>query len=98
MAPGSSLPPVDDEQPFADDAEIPRKGLLAAMPKRTFFRIVVLLAALGGIVYLRERTSSIAGCMSNAFSIIPPPAASSSGGGVRARIERHGDPSAKARE
>jgi hypothetical protein len=97
MAAESPTPPGDDEQSSSDRDEIPRKGLLAAMPKRSFFRIVVLLAALGGIVYLRERTASIAGCMSNAFSIIPPPPASSSGG-VRARIELHVDASGKARE
>lgn len=89
MEPEPPKPSDDDERRLADSDEIPRKGLLAAMPKRSFFRIVVLLAALGGIVYLRERTASIAGCMSNAFSIIPPPA--SSPGEVRARIELHVD-------
>ncbi len=90
MDPESPKPSDDDDRKLADSDELPRKGLLAAMPKRSFFRIVVLLAALGGIVYLRERTASIAGCMSNAFSIIPPPA-SSPGEVRRARIELHVD-------
>jgi hypothetical protein len=98
MTPESRTPPDDDEQKCSDSDEIPRKTLLAAMPKRSFFRVLVLLAALAGIVYLRERTASIAGCMSTAFNIIPPPAVSSSAGGVRARIELHVDASAKARE
>lgn len=98
MDPESPKPPGDDDPRAFDSGELPRKGLLAAMPKRSFFRIIVLLAALGGIVYLRERTASIAGCMSNAFSIIPPAPTSSSAAGVRARIERHVDASAKARE
>jgi hypothetical protein len=97
MTAESPMPPDDDEQHRPDNDEIPRKSLLAAMPKRSFFRVLVLLAALVGIVYLRERTASIAGCMSTAFSIIPPPAASPSSGGVRARIELHVD-AAKARE
>lgn len=97
MSQESPAPP-DDEGKTSDSDESPRKGLLAAMPKRSFFRVVVLLAALAGIVYLRERTASIASCMSTAFSIIPPPPASSSGGGVRARIELHVDASSKVRE
>jgi uncharacterized membrane protein len=55
------------------DDEIPRQGLLATMPKRTFYRVVLLLAALAGIIYLRQRTSAIAGWMASAFNI--PPAA-----------------------
>jgi hypothetical protein len=97
MTQESSTPP-DDERKCSDSDEIPRKGLLAAMPKRSFFRVIVLLAGLVGIVYLRERTASIAGCMSTAFSIIPPPPASAPGGGVRARIELHMDASTRARE
>jgi hypothetical protein len=68
-----SVVPEDDERPNQkDEAEIPRQSIFAAMPKRTFYRVVLLLAALAGIIYLRERTSSIAGCMSTAFNLPPP--------------------------
>jgi len=66
-----SLPPEDDDSSRQDD-EIPRQSVLAAMPKRTFYRVVLLLAALAGILYLRERTGSIASCMSSAFQVPPP--------------------------
>lgn len=55
-----------------DDDEIPRQGILSAIPKRTFSRVLLLLAALAGIIYLRQRTESIAGCMASAFNIPPP--------------------------
>jgi hypothetical protein len=74
------------DEPNGDRDPIPRRSLLSAMPKRTFFRVVVLLAALGGIVYLRERTGSIASCMSSSFPIVPP-APESVETAVRARIE-----------
>jgi hypothetical protein len=57
-----------------NEDEIPRQGVLSAIPKRTFSRVVLLLAALVGIIYLRQRTESIAGCMASAFDV-PPPAA-----------------------
>ena len=62
-----SVIPEDDGQNKED--EIPRLGLLSSMPKRTFYRVVLLLAALAGIIYLRNRTATISGCMSNAFSV-----------------------------
>ena len=67
--------PEDDERPSrpSPEEEIPRQGLLSAIPKRTFSRVVLLLAALAGILYLRQRTASIASCMSDAFRV--PPAA-----------------------
>jgi len=52
--------------------EIPRQGILSAIPKRTFARVVLLLAALAAIIYLRQRTSLIANCMSDAFRLPPP--------------------------
>jgi len=67
-----SLPPEDDDSSRKDDDEIPRQSVLSAMPKRTFFRVVLLLAALAGILYLRQRTASIAGCMSSAFQAPSP--------------------------
>jgi hypothetical protein len=74
-----------DDRPLGEDDEIPRRGILASMPKRTFYRVVVLLAALAGIIYLRQRTSAIASCMSNAFQVAPSGQRSESP--VRARIE-----------
>jgi hypothetical protein len=90
--------PEDDEGPNgpSPDDEIPRQGLLSAIPKRTFFRVVVLLAALAGILYLRQRTSSIASCMSDAFRIpapVKPPHAPSS---IKARVVLPTDPAAQA--
>lgn len=85
----------EDDKPSGEPDEIPHRSLLSAMPKRTFFRVVVLLAALAGIIYLRERTSSIASCMSTAFRIEAPPSPSA-GPGVRARIEVRLDASAKS--
>ena len=53
-----SVVPEDDDRPNRqDEDEIPRQGILAAMPKRTFYRVVLLLAALAGIIYLRQRTA-----------------------------------------
>jgi len=65
-----SSAPEDDARSGGED-EIPRQGFLAAMPKRTLSRVVVLLAALAGIIYLRQRTNSIAGCMADAFRVLP---------------------------
>ena len=64
--------------------EIPRQSFWAAMPKRSVMRVLILFAALLGILYLREQTSSIAGCMSNAFRA---PAPESTETAARARIE-----------
>jgi hypothetical protein len=61
---------ADDDKQSSKD-EIPRQSILANIPKRTFSRVLLLLLALGGIIYLRERTSSIAGCMSNSFRDLP---------------------------
>lgn len=66
-----SLPP-NDEPEQKDDHEITRQSLLSALPKRTFHRVILLLAALAGIIYLRQRTDSIAGCMSSAFEARAP--------------------------
>ena len=67
-----SLPPEDDDSSRKDDDEIPRRSMLSAMPKRTFYRVVLLLAALAGILYLRQRTGSIASCMSSTFQVPSP--------------------------
>ena len=66
-----SVVPDDDDRPNQQD-EIPRQGILSGIPKRTFSRVVLMLALLAGIIYLRQRTGSIASCMASAFSIPPP--------------------------
>ena len=72
-----------EDRPGSDD-EIPRQGFWASMPKRTLSRVLISLALLAGILYLRQRTGAIAGCMSNAF-LMPPPG-QPVGPRVRARI------------
>jgi hypothetical protein len=74
-----------DDRPLSEDEEIPRRGILASMPKRTFYRVVVLLAALAGIIYLRQRTVAIASWLSDAFRVAP--SAQQSTLPVKARIE-----------
>ena len=60
-----------DDGRSPDKEEIPRQGFWAALPKRTLSRVVILLAALAGIVYLRQRTGLIAGCMADGFRVSP---------------------------
>jgi len=75
----------DDDRPRPDE-EIPRQGMFSAFPKRTVSRVLLLLAALAGIIYLRQRTALIAGCMSDAF-LIPSPAEQRNGpSSIKARI------------
>jgi hypothetical protein len=82
-----SEPPEDDEHPSPkDEDEIPRQGLLSAMPKRTFSRVVLLLAMLAGIIYLRQRTASIAGCMASAFSLPIPAQPTTTPSQIKARV------------
>jgi hypothetical protein len=57
----------DEEHPQPEDAPIPRQSVFALVPKRSLYRVLVLLAALVGILYLRARTGAIAGCMADAF-------------------------------
>lgn len=59
---------MSNEAPGSDDRdEIPRQSFWSALPKRSFSRVLILLGLLAGILYLRQRTGSIAGCMSQAF-------------------------------
>lgn len=76
---------IEDDERSKLEAEIPRHGFLAAMPKRSLSRILLLLAALAGIVYLRQRTGAIAGCMADTFRVGLPPERPSPT--VKARIE-----------
>jgi hypothetical protein len=63
--------PEDEPQPDEDD-KLPRQGFFAGMPKRSLSRVLILLALLAGILYLRQRAGSIANCMSDAFHAPPP--------------------------
>jgi len=72
-------PPAPDP-----DDDLPRRSLWASLPKRNLGRAVVLLAILVAVVYLRDRTGAIAGCMANAF-LAPPPAPPGERG-VRVRL------------
>jgi hypothetical protein len=93
-----SVVPEDDDRPNRqDEDEIPRQGILAAMPKRTFYRVVLLLAALAGIIYLRQRTASIAGCMASAFSIPASAEPRAAPDSIRARVVLPSAPSEKSR-
>jgi hypothetical protein len=95
-----SVVPEDDDRPNPkdqeDNDEIPRQGLLAAMPKRTFYRVVLLLAALVGILYLRQRTASIAGCMASALSIPTPAEPRAAPDSIKARVVLPPGPSEKS--
>jgi hypothetical protein len=74
----------DDKQPDRDEPDqIPRQSLWATLPKRSLPRVLILLALLAGILVLRARAGSIAGCMSEAFRA---PAPAQPGVRVRARI------------
>ena len=87
----------DAEKPSGQEDEIPRHTLFSAIPKRTLTRVLVLLAVLGAILYLRERTSSIAGCMSTAFQVPPAAAPQPSVRATKARIELRTDASRPSR-
>ena len=47
--------------------EVPSKSFWSLLPKRSFTRILMLLAALAGIIYLRQKTTTVAGFMGEAF-------------------------------
>ncbi|MGD0836489.1 MAG: hypothetical protein ABSB49_07585 [Polyangia bacterium] len=63
-----------------------RRRSLATIPRRTVSRVLVLVAALLGILYLRERTSAIAGCMSDAFRAPAPAGAAREPARVRLKV------------
>ncbi len=75
-----------DKDPERQEDAFPRRGLLANMPKHSLSRILILLAALLGILNLRARTGSIAGCMSDAFRA-PPPSVEPSQAPIKLRVE-----------
>jgi hypothetical protein len=75
---------TEDDQPPAEKYEIPRQGFFASMPKRSLSRILILLAALVGIIYLQQRTHFIAGCMADAFRA--PVSAESPSTTMKARV------------
>lgn len=60
----------DEEQPSGPDDPLPRRqGFWANVPKRSLSRVLLLLALLAGILYLRQQATTIAGCMSDAFRV-----------------------------
>jgi hypothetical protein len=75
--------------------ELPRQGFLTAMPKRSIYRVMLLLAMLAGILYLRQKTGSISSCMAN--SLAPAVAPIRSSGPVKARVMVSPDPQEKSR-
>jgi hypothetical protein len=61
--------------------------LLTSIPRRAVYRALVLLAALAGILYLRQQTGSIASCMAQSFSVpAPTQAPATTPGPMRANI------------
>jgi hypothetical protein len=86
-----------DEDRLSGEDELPRQGILATLPKRTLSRVVLLLAALAAIVYLRQRTSLIAGCMANAFLVSPAVEPLRSSVSLKARVLMSPDAQEKGR-
>ena len=86
-----------DENLSSGEDELPRQGILATLPKRTLSRVVLLLAALAGIIYLRQRTSLIAGCMANAFLVSPAVEPMRPSAPIKARVLVAPDPQEKER-
>jgi hypothetical protein len=72
-----------EEQPVPPDEPLPRQSVWSSIPKRSLSRIFLLLALLGGILYLRQRATAIASCMSEAFRA---PAAEPAGVRLRAKV------------
>ncbi len=55
------------EGPDDSEDDKPPKRFLETIPRGTITRVVVLLAALAGIIILQQKTGSIASCMNQAF-------------------------------
>ena len=91
-----SVDPEDDHLPNPDD-EIPRQGFLSTMPKQSLYRVVLLIAMLAGILYLRQRTGSIAGCMADAFRVSPAGEPTQSSAPIRVRVVLPNDPPENSR-
>ena len=78
-----------------DGVEEPPRGFWATVPRGTITRVVVLLALLVGVVVLRRKAGTIAGCMNQAFMLPQPTAAgtpadagdASARGRIRARVQ-----------
>ena len=86
------VPENDDGANRKDEDEIPRRGFLSTFPKRTFSRVLLLLVALAGIIYLRQRTGSIASCMAGAFNLPPPMKQTRTSAPMRARVVLPAEP------
>jgi hypothetical protein len=72
-----------EEQPAPPDDPLPRRSIWSGIPKRSLSRVVLLLALLAGILYLRQRAPAMANCMSEAFHA---PAAQPDGVRLRAPV------------
>jgi hypothetical protein len=72
-----------EQQPAPPDDPLPRRSVWSSIPKRSLSRALLLLAMLGGILYLRQRAPAMAGCMSEAFRA---PAAEPAGVRLRAPV------------
>lgn len=73
-----------DQEPEPEPQdEPPRQSFWNSLPKRSLPRVLLLLAMLAGILYLRQRTEAIAGCMENAFRM---PAAAPPGVRLKAPV------------
>lgn len=62
----------DKRNPDRPDDDLPRKGFFETIPRGTIARVVLLLAALVGIIVLQRKTGAIAGCMDQAFRAPAP--------------------------
>ena len=87
-----SMDPEDDAN---RNDELPRQGFLTAMPKRSIYRVILLLAMLVGILYLRQKTGSISGCMAN--SLAPAVVPTRSSAPVKAHLMVSPEPLEKSR-
>ena len=76
---------MNEEKPdeHKPEDELPRRSFFEALPKRSLSRILILIAALVGIVYLQRRASAIASCMSDAFRAPPATKPAGAPGSVR---------------
>jgi hypothetical protein len=73
----------DEELPSGSGDPLPRQSIWAHIPKRSLSRVLLLLALLAGILYLRKQATTIAGCMSDAFRV---PAAEPAGVRLKAPV------------
>jgi hypothetical protein len=77
----------EDDRPDGDDGSEKPKGFFESIPRGTITRVLILLAALAGIIVLQRKTGAIAGCMSQAFMApAPHPERPSEGSRIRGQV------------